>query len=150
MSRSRLRYGHFRSVLVCTTAAAVTLGMVDDPVVAERGVLTAPAEAWNLAVRRAEVIRELAAQRVVGLEAADAAAAQLGVPRRQVYVLVGRWRPRTPIATAKGKVSVEPAGSSGSAGDSYSYGRGQGTSRQMIRRARTLRRSFRRARAACA
>ena len=32
-------------------------GMADDPVVAERGVLTAPAEAWDLAVRRAEVIR---------------------------------------------------------------------------------------------
>ncbi len=66
--------------------------MADDPVVAERGVLTAPAEAWDLAVRQAEVIRELAAQRVVGLEAADAAAAELGVSRRQVYVLVRRWR----------------------------------------------------------
>jgi hypothetical protein len=43
--------------------------MGDDPVVAERGVLTAPAQAWDLAVRRAGVIRELAAQRVVGLEA---------------------------------------------------------------------------------
>ena len=50
--------------------------MADDPVVAERGVLTAPAEAWDLAVRRADVIRELAAQRVVGLGAADAAASQ--------------------------------------------------------------------------
>ena len=28
----------------------------------------------------------------MGLEAADAAAARLGVSRRQVYVLVGRWR----------------------------------------------------------
>jgi putative transposase len=70
--------------------------MVDDPVVAERGVLTAPAEAWNPAVRRAEVIRDLAAQRVVSLEAADAAAAQLGVSRRQVYVLVGRGGGRLP------------------------------------------------------
>jgi putative transposase len=58
--------------------------MTDDLVVAERGVLTAPAEAWGLAVRRADVIRELAAQRVVGLEAADATAARLGVSRRQV------------------------------------------------------------------
>ena len=66
--------------------------MADDPVVAERGVLTASAEAWDLAARRAEVIRELAEQRVVGLEAADTAAARLGVSRRQVYVLVGRWR----------------------------------------------------------
>jgi putative transposase len=73
--------------------------MVDDPVVAERGVLTAPAEAWNLAVRRAEVIRELAARRVVSLEAADAAAARLGVSRRQVYVLVGRWRAGEGVAS---------------------------------------------------
>lgn len=73
--------------------------MADDPVVAERGVLTAPAEAWNLAVRRAEAIRELAAQRVVSLEAADAAAAQLGVSRRQVYVLVSRWRAGEGVAS---------------------------------------------------
>jgi len=55
-------------------------------------VLTASAEAWSLAVRRADVIRELAAQRVVSLEDADAAASRLGVSRRQVYVLVSRWR----------------------------------------------------------
>jgi putative transposase len=73
--------------------------MADDPVAAERGVLTAPAEAWDLAVRRTEVIRELAAQRVVSLEAADAAAAQLGVSRRQVYVLVGRWRAGEGVAS---------------------------------------------------
>ena len=41
---------------------------------------------------RASVVRELAAQRVVSLGDADAAAARLGVSRRQVYVLVGRWR----------------------------------------------------------
>jgi putative transposase len=73
--------------------------MADDPVAAERGVLTAPAEAWDLAVRRTEVIRELAAQRVVSLEAADAAASQLGVSRRQVYVLVGRWRAGEGVAS---------------------------------------------------
>jgi hypothetical protein len=72
--------------------------MADD-VVAERGVLTAPAEAWVLAVRRADVIRELAAQRVVGLDAADTAAARLGVSRRQVYVLVGRWRAGEGVAS---------------------------------------------------
>ncbi len=73
--------------------------MPDDPVVAERGVLTASAEAWDLAVHRADVIRGLAAQRVVGLEAADAAAAQLGMSRRQVYVLVGRWRAGEGVAS---------------------------------------------------
>ena len=66
--------------------------MADHPVVAERGVLTAPAEAWGLAVGRSEAIRELAAQPVVSLGAADAAAARLAVSRRQVNVLVGRWR----------------------------------------------------------
>jgi putative transposase len=73
--------------------------MDDDPAVAERGVLTAPAEAWDLAVRRAEVIGELAPRRVVSLEAADAAAARLGVSRRQVYVLVGRWRAGDGVAS---------------------------------------------------
>lgn len=65
--------------------------MIDGPVV-ERGVLTAPAEAWNAATQRAEVIKQLAGQTTVGLEAADAAAAELGVSRRQVYALVTRWR----------------------------------------------------------
>ena len=37
--------------------------MADDPAVVERGVLTAPAEAWDLAVRRDEVT----GQRAVGL-----------------------------------------------------------------------------------
>jgi putative transposase len=73
--------------------------MADDPAMAERGVLTAPAEGWDLAVRRADVIRELAAQRVVGLGAADAAAVRLGVSRRQVYVLVGRWRAGEGVAS---------------------------------------------------
>jgi len=66
--------------------------MADDPAVVERGVLTAASVAWDLAVRRAEVIGQLAGRRTVGLEAADAAAVQLGVSRRQVYVLVRRWR----------------------------------------------------------
>jgi putative transposase len=66
--------------------------MADDQAVAERGVLTATAGTWDLAVRRAGVIGELAAQPVVGTGAADAAAAELGVSRRQVYLLVRRWR----------------------------------------------------------
>jgi putative transposase len=66
--------------------------MDDDQAVAERGVLTAAAGTWDLAVRRAGVIRELAAQPVVGTGAADAAASELGVSRRQVYLLVSRWR----------------------------------------------------------
>jgi putative transposase len=60
--------------------------------VVERGVLTASDEAWAAAVGRAEVIGRLAGQGRVGLEAADAAAAELGISQRQVYVLLRRWR----------------------------------------------------------
>jgi putative transposase len=65
--------------------------MADGPVV-ERGVLSAPSQVWDAAVRQAEVIGRLAEKGTVGLEAADKAAAELAVSRRQVYVLVGRWR----------------------------------------------------------
>ena len=67
--------------------------MADEPVMlAERGLLAVPEEVWSLAVRRAEVIGRLARLDVVGWEAADAAAAELGVSRRQVYLLLRRWR----------------------------------------------------------
>jgi putative transposase len=66
--------------------------MADEPVVSERGLLTVPDEVWNLAVRRAEVIAPLARADVVGLGAVDAEAAELGVSRRKVYLLLGRWR----------------------------------------------------------
>ncbi|WP_052425198.1 DNA-binding domain-containing protein [Streptomyces fulvoviolaceus] len=62
-----------------------------DPV-AERGVLTAPTQMWETAVRQAEVIGPLAAKDTVGLAEADEAAERLRVSRRQVYVLLGRWR----------------------------------------------------------
>ncbi|WP_434098894.1 DNA-binding domain-containing protein [Streptomyces xantholiticus] len=65
--------------------------MVDGPV-AERGVLTAPDGLWDAAVRQAEVIGPLAEKDTVGLADADEAAAMLQISRRQVYVLVGRWR----------------------------------------------------------
>ena len=66
--------------------------MADDPAVVERGVLTAAAERRDPAVRRAEVIGQLAGQSTVGLAAAEAAAAGLGVSPRRVHVLTGRWR----------------------------------------------------------
>jgi putative transposase len=65
--------------------------LAESPVV-ERGVLTAPGPVWDAAVRRAEVIGQLAARSTVGLVAADEAATELGVSRRQVYVLFERWR----------------------------------------------------------
>src|SRR5260370_32071225 len=86
-------------------------GMADDSAVVERGVLTAAAEAWDLAVRRAEVIGQLAGQRTLGLEAADAAAAELGVSRRQVYVLIRRWRAGEGLAS-----DLVPGASSGGRG----------------------------------
>ncbi|WP_152648632.1 hypothetical protein [Streptacidiphilus anmyonensis] len=58
---------------------------------AERGVLTAPAEVWDAAVRQAEVIGPLAEKGRVGLANADEVAAMLGITRRQVYVPLGRW-----------------------------------------------------------
>ncbi len=60
--------------------------------VLERGLLTVPGEVWQLAVRRAEVIGPLAAMSGAGIGAVDAAATELGVSRRQVYLLLGRWR----------------------------------------------------------
>jgi putative transposase len=58
----------------------------------ERGLLTVPDEVWYFAVQRAEVIAPLADASSVGAGAVDAAAAQLGVSRRQVYLLLRRWR----------------------------------------------------------
>lgn len=65
---------------------------VDDDVVLERGLLTVSDEVWALAVRRAEVIGPLAEAATAGAEAVEAAAEQLGISRRQVYVLLRRWR----------------------------------------------------------
>ena len=66
--------------------------MVDESVVPERGLLSVPDEVWDLAVRRARVIGPLAAADVVGGSAVEAAAAELGLSRRQVYELLRRWR----------------------------------------------------------
>jgi len=60
--------------------------------VPERGLLTVPDEVWAVAVRRAEVIGPLAEAGTAGEEAVEAAAEQLGISRRQVYVLLRRWR----------------------------------------------------------
>jgi putative transposase len=58
----------------------------------ERGVLSAPDAAWEMAVQRATVIGRLAQADRVTVEAADAAAAELKISRRRVYALVRRWR----------------------------------------------------------
>lgn len=68
--------------------------MADDDAerVRERGLVTASPEAWTSARDRARVVEELARRDVVGHEAADEAAAALGLSRRQVYTLLARWR----------------------------------------------------------
>jgi DNA invertase Pin-like site-specific DNA recombinase len=81
--------------------------------VSERGVLTASDELWEAAVRQATVISRLAALDAAGVTAVDAAADELGLSRRQVYVLLGRWR------TGGGVVSdLLPRRSSGGRGGS--------------------------------
>ncbi|GAA1662396.1 DDE-type integrase/transposase/recombinase [Kribbella alba] len=65
---------------------------MDQDEVSERGVLTASDELWEAAVRQAAVISRLAALDSAGVTAVDAAADELGLSRRQVYVLLGRWR----------------------------------------------------------
>ena len=84
------------SVLVCTVGALfhspVHDDAVDDDVVLERGLLTVSDEVWALAVRRAVVIGPLAEAETAGGEAVETAAEQLGISRRQVYVLLRRWR----------------------------------------------------------
>lgn len=46
---------------------------------------------WTVAVRRAKVIGRLVAPDVVDHEAADTAASELVVSRREVYALVAQW-----------------------------------------------------------
>lgn len=65
---------------------------VGDGRVPERGVLSVSDEVWALAVRRAEVIGPLAEGGTAGGVAVETAAGQLGISRRQVYVLLRRWR----------------------------------------------------------
>ena len=55
-------------------------------------VLTLSGPAWTEAKRRAEIIAPLARLPRVGHDAADLAAAQLGLSRRRIYQLIGRAR----------------------------------------------------------
>jgi putative transposase len=75
--------------------------MVDEPGLPERGLLSVPDEIWDLAVRRAQVIGPLAMTGVVGGSAVEAAAAEVGLSRRQVYELLRRWRQGQGAAAAE-------------------------------------------------
>lgn len=72
--------------------------MSDDVQIVERGVLALSADAWEEARRRAALIGPLATG-PVSHGAADAAAEQLGLSRRQVYVLVKSWRQGSGLVT---------------------------------------------------
>lgn len=71
-----------------------------DPVriVAQEQLTITDAE-WEQARSRAAVIGSLAAQGTIRLADADRAAAELGVSRRQVYVLLGRYRAGSGLVT---------------------------------------------------
>lgn len=88
--------------------------MTDDPAgPTEHGLLTASTTMWDLGCVRASIIGPLAAQGAVGHVAADEAAATLGLSRRQVHVLLQRWR------AGQGLVSdMIPGRSSGGLGGS--------------------------------
>jgi putative transposase len=103
--------------------------MGDEPdVVCERGLLSVSDEVWAQAVRRAEVIGRLTENAVVRHEAADAAAAELGVSRRQMYVLLGRWR------AGEGVVSdLLPRRSSGGRGREQLPGEVEAVIREVLR-----------------
>lgn len=74
--------------------------MDTDPVrVAARGQLTMSDAAWEQARNRAAVIGSLAALGATGIAAADTAAAELGVSRRQVYMLLDRYRQGSGLVT---------------------------------------------------
>ena len=62
-----------------------------DRIVAD-GQLTMSDAAWEQARIRALVIGSLAERGITGIVAADEAALELGVSRRQVYTLLGRYR----------------------------------------------------------
>jgi putative transposase len=71
-----------------------------DPVrIVARGQLTMSDSSWERARRRASVIASLAARGTTGIAAADRAAMELGVSRRQIYVLLGRYRQGSGLVT---------------------------------------------------
>lgn len=61
--------------------------------------LTLSDNAWEQAKNRATVIGALAKRRITGIAAADEAATKLGVSRRRVYLLLGRYRQGSGLVT---------------------------------------------------
>jgi putative transposase len=65
----------------------------------ERGVLTLPKSIWEEAMRRTDVIGQLASQSAVSRAAAQGAGDQLDISRRQVYKLIKRFREGNGLVT---------------------------------------------------
>lgn len=84
---------------------------LDTPPFVERGLLTLSDAAWELANRRAHFIAPLAALDNVGHQVVDEVAEQLGLSRRQVYVLIRRYRQGMGLVT-----DLAPGQSSGGKG----------------------------------
>lgn len=66
---------------------------------AARGQLSMSDAAWEQAQIRAKVISALASRETIGVVAADEASAELGISRRQVYILLGRYRQGSGLVT---------------------------------------------------
>jgi len=64
----------------------------ESPVISEHGLLTLSNEEWEQAQQKSQIIAPLAALHSISHHAADTAARQLGLSRRQIYVLVKRYR----------------------------------------------------------
>lgn len=71
----------------------------EDPRILERGLLGMGDEAWKCLRRQDQVIGPLAALATVTHVAADEAAEELGLSRRQVYTLIGRRRKGSGLLT---------------------------------------------------
>lgn len=62
------------------------------PTISEKGILTFSDATWKQALLRNKVIAPLSQQNIIGKQAVDEAARQLGLSKRQVYKLVQRYR----------------------------------------------------------
>jgi len=95
----------------------------------ELGVLTLSQDDWDLARERAHTIPPLAASETIGHQAADQAAQQLGISRRQVYTLVQRYRKGSGLLT-----DLAPLHSSGGKGKGRLPNAVEGIIRELIQK----------------
>lgn len=97
--------------------------------IGEPGTLTMPEVLWERAKLISAVITPLADRVIVGRAAVDAAASSLGVSRRQVYVLISRFRDGSGLLT-----DLAPARSSGGKGTARLSEEVEDLVREMVRK----------------